>query len=69
MGSTGRQVHGQEEETVIHTEAVDSHPGLNDSDILLAGIWVVSGLILVGFGIALNGHSGMLLAWIDRRKM
>ncbi|BAM06241.1 hypothetical protein [Leptospirillum ferrooxidans] len=69
MGSLWRQLHGLKEETVIHTEAVNSHSGLGDSNILLAGIWVVAGLILVGMGIALHGHSGTLLAWIDRRKM
>ena len=64
MGSLGNQLHGLEEETVIHTEAVNSHSGLGDSNILLAGIWVVSGLILVGFGIAMNHHPGTLFTWI-----
>ena len=64
MGSLWRQLHGLEEETVIHTEAVDAHSGLGDSNILLAGIWVVSGLILVGFGIAMNHLPGTLFTWM-----
>ena len=64
MESPGNPLHGLEEETVVHTEAVDSHSGLGDSNILLAGIWVVSGLILVGFGIAMNHHPGTLFTWM-----
>ena len=64
MGSPGNPLHGLEEETVIHTEAVDAHSGLGDSNILLAGVWVVSGLILVGLGIAMNHHPGTLFTWI-----
>ena len=64
MGSPGECLPGMNDETVIHTEAVDSRSLAGDSPVVLSGIWVVAGLILVGIGIALHRHSGTLLAWI-----
>jgi hypothetical protein len=55
---------GVKDETVVHMEAVHERSGSGDSPVVLAGIWVVSGLILVGVGIALNSHPGSLLAWM-----
>ena len=52
------------DETVIHVEAVHSRSGKDSPAGFLAGLWVVSGLILMGVGIALHGHSGTLLAWM-----
>lgn len=49
------------DETVVHTEAVHSRTG-DDSHAVLAGLWAVSGLILMGVGMALHAHSGTLLA-------
>ena len=52
------------DETVVHTEAVHTRTG-DDSHVVLAvlaGLWAVSGLILMGVGMALHAHSGTLLA-------
>ncbi|MHB1285519.1 MAG: hypothetical protein ACYCYP_02985 [Leptospirales bacterium] len=51
------------DETVIHMEAVHSRSG-EDSPVVLAGFWDVTGLVMVGVGIALTSHSGSLLAWM-----
>ena len=53
-----------QDETVVHVNTVYKPSGSLDPDLILAGLWVASGLILMGFGIALHGHSGTLLAWM-----
>ena len=53
-----------QDETVVHVNTVYKPSGSLDPDLILAGLWGVAGLILMGFGIALHGHSGTLLAWM-----
>nr|EDZ38337.1 MAG: Hypothetical protein CGL2_07140001 [Leptospirillum sp. Group II '5-way CG'] len=52
------------DETVVHVNTVYEHSGSEDFHIVLAGVWVVAGLLLMGVGIALHGHSGTLLTWM-----
>jgi len=58
MGHPGESLPELDDETVIHTEAVDSSSVASDSPVLLSGFWVVAGLILVGIGIAMSGQKG-----------
>ncbi|MHB1287359.1 MAG: hypothetical protein ACYCYP_12570 [Leptospirales bacterium] len=52
-----------EDEVVIHMEAIHPRSG-EDAPVVLAEIWVVSGLILMAVGIAMNSHPGSLLVWV-----
>ena len=51
-----------EKDAMIHSEALHERSDPGDSPVILAGFWFVSGLILMGFGMALHAHSGTLLA-------
>jgi len=43
-------------EPVVHTHERDERPIALDRAIVLAGLWSMSGLILIGAGIALRWH-------------
>lgn len=50
------------DETVIHTEAFHERSGKDSPVGFLAGLWAVTGVILMGIGMALHAPSGTLLA-------
>ncbi|MDA8149839.1 MAG: hypothetical protein M0041_01680 [Nitrospiraceae bacterium] len=50
------------DETVIHAEALHSRSGKDSPVGFLAGLWAVTGVILMGIGMALHAPSGTLLA-------
>ncbi len=51
------------EEIVIHLNAPHEPAGSYDPDLVRVCLWILSGLILMGFGMALHGHPETLLAW------
>lgn len=50
------------DETVIRAEAFHERSGKDSPVGFLSGLWAVTGLILMGIGMALHAPSGTLLA-------
>ncbi len=51
------------EEIVVHMNATHDTAGSDDPDLVRVCLWILSGLILMGFGMAFHGHPETLLAW------
>ena len=48
-------------ETIIHLNAAAPSEAC-EPEFIRACLWILAGMVLVGFGMAIHGHSGPLLA-------
>ena len=50
------------DETIVHLNAAQDPSEAGEPEFIRACLWILAGMVLVGFGMAIHGHSGPLLA-------